>query len=174
MPDVSMTAVDYLSISIFDESVAGISHEKRGNEQIFADIPKMEHLYAKMVTDSSCRKSLGKAARSVMEHDYSKGSVLWHCTEGKDRCGLLSAVLLLALGAEQSTIKEDYLLTNRVNAAKSERYYQMLLAASRTETEAGTFFSQKKNIWMRLFRPSMSNMALQTLFCKTGWIFRRS
>ena len=65
-----------------------------------------------------------------MEHDFSKGCVLWHCTEGKDRCGLLSAVLLLALGVERSTILEDYLLTNHVN---------------------GTFFLQKKNISRQLF-----------------------
>lgn len=88
--------------------------------------------------DSSCRENLGKAARCVMEHDFLKGGVLWHCTEGKDRCGLLSAVLLLALGVERSTIMEDYLLTNRVNAAKSERYYQITLAAGRTESEAKT------------------------------------
>ena len=110
MPDASMKTVDYLPIPIFEESVAGISHEKKLNsEQILAVIPRMEQLYYKMVTDSSCRENLGRAARSVMEHDFSKGSVLWHCTEGKDRCGLLSAVLLLALGMKRSTIMEDYL-----------------------------------------------------------------
>ncbi|MGN1345316.1 MAG: tyrosine-protein phosphatase [Eubacteriales bacterium] len=138
-PDASMTAVDYLPIPIFDNAVIGISHEKRNNsEQLAAVMPKMGQLYCKMVTDPSCRANLGKAARCVMEHDFSKGSVLWHCTEGKDRCGLLSAVLLLALGVERSTIMEDYLLTNRVNAAKSERYYQRMLAAGKTETEAET------------------------------------
>ena len=30
----------------------------------------------------------------------------------------------------------DYLLTNRVNAAKSERYYQMMISAGKTETKA--------------------------------------
>lgn len=139
MPDLSMENVDCMSIPIFDESVAGISHEKGSSkEQLLAAIPKMEQLYSKMVTDLSCRENLGKAARCVMEHDFSKGCVLWHCTEGKDRCGLLSAVLLLALGVERSTIMEDYLLTNRVNAAKSERYYQITLAAGRTESEAKT------------------------------------
>ena len=139
MPDVSIAAADYLSIPIFDKSVAGISHEKRSSgEQILAVLPNMGQLYCKMVTDPSCRENLGRAARCVMEHDFSKGSVLWHCTEGKDRCGLLSVVLLLALGAERSTIMEDYLLTNRVNAAKSERYYQMVLSAGKTEMEAET------------------------------------
>lgn len=137
MPDLSMTNVDYLPIPIFDESVAGISHEKTScNEQLSAVIPKLGQLYRTMVTDSSCRENLGKAARCVMEHDFSKGCVLWHCTEGKDRCGLLSAVLLLALGVERRIIMEDYLLTNYVNFAKSERYYHMMLAAGKTETEA--------------------------------------
>lgn len=137
MPDVSMPAVEYLSVPVFDESIAGISHEKKiSREQLLTVIPKMDQLYSKMVTDPSCRENLGRAARGIMEHDFSKGSVLWHCTEGKDRCGLLSAILLLALGVERSAIMEDYLLTNRENAAKSEKYYQMLLAAGKTKKEA--------------------------------------
>ena len=139
MPDASMENVDYLPIPIFDQSVAGISHEKKlSKEQLFELIPNMGQLYCKMVTDSSCLLNLGRAARCVMEHDFSKGSVLWHCTEGKDRCGLLSAVLLLALGVKRSTIMEDYLLTNRVNAAKSEKYYQMVLSAGKPESAAET------------------------------------
>lgn len=138
-PDAAMAAVDYLPIPIFDQSVAGISHENRGSgEPLAAAIPKMGRLYCKMVTDVSCRENLGKAARCVMEHDFSKGSVLWHCSEGKDRCGLLSAVLLLALGVERGTIMEDYLLTNRVNGPKSERYYQLMLSSGKTEAEAET------------------------------------
>lgn len=139
MPDVSIPGVEYLPIPVFDESIAGISHEKkRSNEQLLAAIPKMGQLYCKIVTDPSCRENLGKAARTIMEHDFSKGSVLWHCTEGKDRCGLLSAVLLLSLGVKRNTIMEDYLLTNRVNAAKSEKYYQMMLSAGKTAAEAET------------------------------------
>lgn len=138
-PDVSLPNVDYRSIPIFDGSIAGISHEKSlSKERLLAVVPKMGQLYRKMVTNESYRQNLGKAARCVMEHDFSKGSVLWHCTEGKDRCGLLSAVLLFALGVERSTIVEDYMLTNNVNGVKSERYYQMMLTAGKTETEAAT------------------------------------
>lgn len=137
-PDVVLQDVEYLPIPIFDESIAGISHEKSLNkEQILAALPKMEHLYRQIVTDESCRQRLGEAARGVMEHDFSKGSVLWHCTEGKDRCGILSAILLSALGVEREVIMEDYMLTNAVNEIKAERYYQMLLSAGKTEDEAG-------------------------------------
>ncbi len=41
-----------------------------------------------------------------------KGGVLWHCTQGKDRTGMGSAVILMALGAEKETIIKDYLLYN--------------------------------------------------------------
>ena len=40
-------------------------------------------------------------------------SVLWHCTDGKDRTGVASMLILAALGADRRTILEDYLLTNR-------------------------------------------------------------
>ncbi len=41
---------------------------------------------------------------------------LFHCTEGKDRTGFASALLLSALGVDREEIINDYLLTNIVNA----------------------------------------------------------
>lgn len=45
-------------------------------------------------------------------------SILWHCTDGKDRTGLASMLTLSALGATRETILEDYLLTNTYNEKK--------------------------------------------------------
>ncbi len=36
-----------------------------------------------------------------------------HCSSGKDRSGVFSAVLLTALGVDRETVVQDYLLTNR-------------------------------------------------------------
>lgn len=136
-PDAVMEKVSYLSIPVFDESVAGISHEKNSREsQKEVVMPKMENLYRMMVTYESCRRNLGKAVSCVMEHDFMEGSVLWHCTEGKDRCGLLTVMLLSALSVERQQIMEDYLLTNEVNKPKAEMYYQQMLAAGKSEAEA--------------------------------------
>lgn len=52
----------------------------------------------------------------LLKNDPEEGAVLWHCTDGKDRTGLASALLLVALGASRETIFEDYLLTNVYNA----------------------------------------------------------
>ena len=62
-----------------------------------------------------------KVLRACFENDYESGSVLWHCSEGKDRCGLTSALLLEALGVEKDKIMEDYLETNTTNIPKAEK-----------------------------------------------------
>ncbi|MBQ9721368.1 MAG: tyrosine-protein phosphatase [Oscillospiraceae bacterium] len=43
---------------------------------------------------------------------------LWHCTDGKDRTGVASMLVLTALGASRETVMKDYLLTNEYNAQK--------------------------------------------------------
>lgn len=133
-PDFVAEDIEHVSLPIFDESVLGISHEKKNRGA--AHLPVMEELYTMILTEEACRRNLGQAAAVVMEHDYSRGCVLWHCTEGKDRCGLLTMTLLMALGVRRGDITEDYLLTNEVNAPKAERYYAGAIAAGKSEAEA--------------------------------------
>ncbi len=45
--------------------------------------------------------------------DSPEGATVFHCTAGKDRTGLLAALLLSALGVDRDTIVEDYALTAR-------------------------------------------------------------
>ncbi|NKX56570.1 tyrosine-protein phosphatase [Arthrobacter mobilis] len=42
---------------------------------------------------------------------YTDGGVLFHCAAGKDRTGILAAVVLSCLGTDQRTIIADYALT---------------------------------------------------------------
>ena len=57
----------------------------------------------------------------LLEAEPQNGAILWHCTDGKDRAGLASALLLAALGASRESIFEDYLLTNEANASVIEK-----------------------------------------------------
>ena len=45
-------------------------------------------------------------------------SILWHCTDGKDRTGIASMLVLAALDVDEKTIMEDYMLTNEYNAKR--------------------------------------------------------
>lgn len=47
-------------------------------------------------------------------------AILWHCSAGKDRAGLASALLLYALGADEETIIADYMLSGEAYREKAE------------------------------------------------------
>lgn len=41
-----------------------------------------------------------------------EGSVLYHCSEGKDRTGIVTVAVLYLLGVDMETIRQDYLYSN--------------------------------------------------------------
>lgn len=147
-PDVVPRTAEYVTNPIFDERVFGISHEK--SEQLNPEemeIPALEDLYRMMLGEELCRENFSRAVRLVMEHDFTTGSVLWHCTEGKDRCGLLAVFLLSALGVEREVIFEDYLLTNETNVPKAamvgKRLEAMGMSEARIEAIKNTFLAKE-------------------------------
>lgn len=61
---------------------------------------------------------IGTALRAIAAEGVP---ALVHCVNGKDRTGVLCAVLLRAAGAHPDDIMADYLATNQVNATQIER-----------------------------------------------------
>ncbi len=49
------------------------------------------------------------------ELEAGTAPILFHCSAGKDRTGIGAILILLALGADEQTAMEDYLLTNHCN-----------------------------------------------------------
>lgn len=152
---------DYYPMPVFDGSIPGVSHEQ-GSE--IPDVPDMSVLYAQMM--SSCADAFREILLRIMEHDFSSGAILWHCTEGKDRCGMTTALLLELLGVERTIIMEDYLKTNIASIPKAvrirerarqkgeefaEKIYQLYIADQRYlesawEAMGDRFFTEKLNI----------------------------
>ena len=57
--------------------------------------------------------------------------LLYHCTGGKDRTGIFSALLLLTLGVPEKTVLQDYALTNvyLTQGLSKEAAHQMLVSS---------------------------------------------
>jgi protein-tyrosine phosphatase len=70
----------------------------------------MIKIYPELVENEVCVRGYQKFFRYLSEHE--EGSVLWHCSEGKDRVGIGTMLLLAALGVDMDTIKRDYIYTN--------------------------------------------------------------
>ncbi len=136
MPDQACGR-EYLPIPIFEkvnESIDGVSHEKKEEQSLIPDMAVLYGIMMKQYADSFRR-----VLTAVLEHDYSKGAVLWHCSEGKDRCGMTAALVLEALGVDRDTILEDYLKTNLVNLPKAEAIREKLQATHGQEMADGAY-----------------------------------
>ena len=69
--------------------------------------------------------------RKLMELvlDESNWPILIHCSAGKDRTGIATALILEALGVDRETIMQEYLLTNEIG--RSEDKADLLARESR-------------------------------------------
>lgn len=68
-------------------------------------------------------------------------SLLFHCSQGKDRTGIAAMLLLSALGVPEETILKDYLLTNTFNASLIEKERLMLSSQNLSEEEIHAYLS---------------------------------
>lgn len=123
-PDVKMEGVTNYHLSLLNIRLPGISHEK-DDEETYKLIPDMRDLYRKIVGDSFATAQLKEVFSHILNAPEEQ-SILWHCTEGKDRCGMTSALFLYLLDVDMKTIYEDYLFTNQVAAKKASRFYWMI------------------------------------------------
>ena len=76
--------------------------------------------YIKYADNDKAKAAFREFFRILRDADENR-SVLWHCTSGKDRTGIASMLVLTALGADESTIIYDYLLTNEFNRKEIEQ-----------------------------------------------------
>ena len=70
----------------------------------------MRRTYIDLVTGDPGRAGYATLLRSFL--DPAAGSVLYHCTAGKDRTGWGTSVLLLALGVDEADVRDEYLAVN--------------------------------------------------------------
>lgn len=84
--------------------MAGSLHEALAHLTT-ADIPDLQTVYAAMLRDSG--RTLGRAVALTA----GGGPTVLHCTAGKDRTGLATALVLLAIGFGLDEIAADYART---------------------------------------------------------------
>ena len=102
------------------------------------DLPDMCAVYRQMVIQDGAREQLARVLRRIMEQP--DGAVLWHCTAGKDRCGMTAVLIEYMLGFDMEDIIADYMLTNEAAMPFADRIYAHVLQLSGNEQRA-------KGVW---------------------------
>lgn len=92
-------------------------------------------MYHTLLFTPECQEQFARFFREVLEADG--GTVLYHCTQGKDRTGVASALLLAALGASRETIVADFDATNRVYEKDVKKYTRRVKFWGGKEKEVG-------------------------------------
>lgn len=78
-----------------------------------------------MISGATAKTAYSKVFAGIESGD---GSVLFHCTSGKDRTGWQNAALLTALGVPRSTVMADYLASNAYRAEANAAALEQLPA----------------------------------------------
>ena len=133
-PDRIPEGVEYRITPIFDEAIAGITRE--GDTPSPFSLPDMVSLYRTMIIAEPCRAALHEVLTAIFAHDFEKGAVLWHCTAGKDRGGIVSSLVLAALGVSREEIMKDYAVNADEFIVQADALYRRALRSGRPEPVA--------------------------------------
>lgn len=84
----------------------------------------MKEQYMNVLTEESSVRSLRQVFEILCRPD--SGGILLHCTGGKDRTGIVAALILLALGTPAQEIREDYYTSALATFSETEAFAQSL------------------------------------------------
>lgn len=85
-----------------------------------------DNMYIRFLSDAQGKEGYRRMFQELLALPEGK-SLLFHCTQGKDRTGLAAMLILSVLGVDEDTIMADFMLTNTFNAELIERERQMLI-----------------------------------------------
>ncbi|MBR5753655.1 MAG: tyrosine-protein phosphatase [Clostridia bacterium] len=124
-PDAPLPGVQYRHFRLREDVMEGF--ERKTGETIgkmVSRIPGMPQLYLNMVTKEDSLNALRGVFRLFFDEVVpGEKAALFHCSEGKDRTGIVAALLEDLVGVPRELIWEDYILSNAAFEKRNRRYY---------------------------------------------------
>ncbi len=121
-----MPKVKFVSLPVLADSAVGLTHE-HSLRSLWDEFLKLKGDPMGVISKTYPLMLLGDAGVAAYKQFFEilltqeEGAVLWHCSEGKDRTGVASMLILFTLGVPPATIMEDYLATNLFARQKMKR-----------------------------------------------------
>lgn len=115
-PDKPIESVEHFQIPLSD-----VDNTKGGSDNIEKMFEKYRHdqyagfqMMCKRYHDHVTKKHAQDTLRKILKIliDTPEGAILYHCSEGKDRTGIVTVLILYILGVDLETIRQDYLYSN--------------------------------------------------------------
>ncbi|MGQ8870020.1 tyrosine-protein phosphatase [Myroides sp. TSA_177.3] len=110
-PDHLPTTIQYYNEQAFEDSEDMFSKAKKevlkGRVTVEESNKAVEDFYGVYVLDNP--QKIREIVLRMLDHDEA---TLFHCSAGKDRTGMIGAILLSILNVDRETIMEEYLRSN--------------------------------------------------------------
>jgi len=168
-PDPQWGIVEYLEVLLLDDAALGFVGKDAQNindslmalteDKNFSPRQYMLNNYKGFIVSETAQQGF----RYFMELVLSRrdGALLYHCNGGKDRTGLATMFILLALGASWETIEKDYLESNLYQREFCVKHLKQL--PSRYHNERARGMIRNKYLveaeWLCYARKLMTEMA---------------
>ena len=131
-PDPEMDGVKSVVLPVLDSSFFGIARDENAIDawmKLFEDPAKdpteiFKEMYRKLLF-SDYVKPYYRAFFDVLLENTS-GSVLWHCSAGKDRAGVVAILAMMALGVSRECMIQDYMMTGLFTKRELRKLYFMI------------------------------------------------
>lgn len=116
-PDDLWASVKYVNVPVYSDD----PRENKSENKLFRffhHLPDLHdnfigQIYQQTLLNTHSQEEFAKVFAELLILP-SNQALVYHCSAGKDRTGMMSALILMALGVDNDTIARDYLLTNEL------------------------------------------------------------
>ena len=138
-PDIRIDNVEYINVPAFNKFVVAknknMSHADAnllylGNKDNGGKVLLM-NTYKELFTTEVGINAYKTFFKIIQENN--DGAILWHCSQGKDRAGMATFLLLYALGVSKEECIKDYLYTNVAMEKKIKELTPIILRISNND-----------------------------------------
>lgn len=125
-PDTLWEGVKYVHLPVLCTATPGITREKsmrktmaiesrRIKEEFGTADNYMVEMYRSVLFSEEPKKLLSQALRLIIDNE---DCILWHCSGGKDRAGILAMLVEGLLGVDEKIILKDYVASHYFQRAR--------------------------------------------------------
>lgn len=121
-PDRIPDGMKFVALPLFDndETESRTTNQrlqKAYSKDLHSGYLRMLYAYRRLVVNEQPQRAYQQFFSCLINSGVNE-TILYHCSAGKDRTGMLTVLLLSALGVSPEIIRTDYLLTNKFSVPR--------------------------------------------------------
>lgn len=128
-PDITLDC-KYYNIPLRPDVTEGVKYDFPSSLKTFLKkFPSMTQMYVDMLTTDYSVGQLQKIFAIIFDTVQNEECVLFHCTEGKDRTGIVAVLIEMLLGVDRDESMKNYMHSNECFKNRNRFYFFLTLIA---------------------------------------------